>query len=1651
MKIESQERPTVTVVEQRLKRYLSVLLVTVMILSSFSIISPGVSAASAYFSPPHKDAGVDINDNKLYDFLEVYVSVQVDEAGWYGVRGDLLDPGKNQIDVNFANGYYDVGLNIITLRYSGILINTHGVDGPYIVHLTLLDENYTIIGIDEHYTEAYHYSDFEPVGAKFYPPHDDYGIDTNANGYFDWLVVDVNLNVTTAGWYYVWGSLRDKPGNYIWENFSYLYLSEGIQTVQLAFLGLSIYLHGYDGTYIVELLLYDDYDNLLDTGLHSTNYSHTVFEPPGAQFQPPYSEYVEDTNANGYYDWLVVDVNINVTTPGWYEIWGDLLDRFGWYIDRRSNSAYLDAGIQTVTLRFSGCKINHQGFDGPYYLHLYLLDQWSNTLDTDVYTTADYWYFDFEPLAQFYPPHDDYGVDTNGNGYYDYLVVEASVYVATAGWYTISGELRSPSFELIAENLTTVYLSAGLQLQEFRYNGTDIYKFGVDGPYRVLLNLWDESLTYLGYDIHTTAGYAYSEFEHLGAYFSPPHSDYGEDTNANDLYDWLTVDVNVTVLITGTYEIDAALWDKNSNLMDWTYKTEYLDVGIHTVTLRFYGRNIYNHMVDGPYRIELTMYDESSNYLDDDTLLTDAYTYTQFEHSDAKFSSPHTENPLDINGNGLYDWLIINVLVDVGVSGWYILDGGLFDKSGMLITAAYNRSYLAAGLQTVALAFLGSMIYDSGLDGPYNVDLQLYDDYMTPLDIDNYATADYSYSQFEHSGAFFSPPHSDYGEDTNGNGLYDYLAVNVTVNVTAQGVYYIYGYLYDQYSKRITEASNYTYLDIGLSEVVLRFSGGAIFINAEYGPYTVELYLYDYYWNLLDVDEYTTSDYSPMDFEGQSAFYPPHLDYLLDTDGNGKAEWLMLEATILIGVSGWYHVEGYLYDGTYLIDSDENYTYLEFGYRNVLLMFSGPAIYAHGVDGPYDVLLILRDVSSSWLDDDWHMTTGYSFSQFEASISNTPPNAEFTVYPMIGSISTTFLFDPSMSNDTEDQYASLEGRWDWEGDGTWDTAWAPLGNVTHSFLSDGTYSVILQVRDTGGLTDVVAHSVIVDSVPPTTVASLSGNEGLNGWYISGVSITLTATDTGESGVAYSMYRVDGGAWQYYLFMPISVTTDGIHTVEFYSVDFANNMENIRIVNFKIDMTPPTTTHGILGYTVTLSASDNIEGSGVNYTRYRIDGSFWQLYTGPFSAGSSGVHTVEYYSVDLAGNAETTKSTTVGLADTTAPETSISLAGTAGLNGWYVSDVTVTLTATDSQSGVNYTRYRIDGGSWQTYSSQFLISAEGNHTLEFYSVDYAGNNESTHSITVKVDKTPPTTSATGYGYNVTLTASDSAGGSGVDRIMYRIDSGSWQIYTGPFSAGTSGSHNVTFYAVDKAGNIETTKWIMTPIADTTKPSTTIDLDGTMGNNGWYVSSVTVTLSATDIGSGLNYTEYRIDGGSWTRYTTPFIISANGIHTVEYRSVDVAGNAEDAKSAQVKIDTVAPSLSISHANGTTFPADNVIIEWNVSDETSGVENIFISVDGGTFRSVGNVMNVTLDDLQEGNHTIIVRVVDRAGLTTEKTLNFKVSKGEAGAGALDFAMIGIIAAVIVACIVVAIFLLKKKKGPTISPPSPPSEEELPPPPSE
>ena len=110
---------------------------------------------------------------------------------------------------------------------------------------------------------------------------------------------------------------------------------------------------------------------------------------------------------------------------------------------------------------------------------------------------------------------------------------------------------------------------------------------------------------------------------------------------------------------------------------------------------------------------------------------------------------------------------------------------------------------------------------------------------------------------------------------------------------------------------------------------------------------------------------------------------------------------------------------------------------------------------------------------------------------------------------------------------------------------------------------------------------------------------------------------------------------------------------------------------------------------------------------------------------------------------------------------------------------------MTLIASDDDSGVNSTFYRFNYGSLLIYNDVFSLIDEGKYFIDFYSVDFAGNEESIKSAFIKIDKTTPN----------------------VDLCWEPGNYNSDYIFTGICSDKLSGMDRVEFYYNDELVHID----------------------------------------------------------------------------------------------------------------------------------------------------------------------------------------------------------------------------------------------------
>ena len=100
------------------------------------------------------------------------------------------------------------------------------------------------------------------------------------------------------------------------------------------------------------------------------------------------------------------------------------------------------------------------------------------------------------------------------------------------------------------------------------------------------------------------------------------------------------------------------------------------------------------------------------------------------------------------------------------------------------------------------------------------------------------------------------------------------------------------------------------------------------------------------------------------------------------------------------------------------------------------------------------------------------LSSGYSVRCVKnPGIDNSMPVAGFSITPESGTISTVFTFDASGSSDAETPPSHLLFRWDWNGDGDWDTEFSTNPVEFRQFSELSIFVVKLEVIDEGRLSD----------------------------------------------------------------------------------------------------------------------------------------------------------------------------------------------------------------------------------------------------------------------------------------------------------------------------------------------------------------------------------------------------------------------------------------------------------------------------------------------------------------------------------------------------------------------------------------------------
>ncbi len=540
----------------------------------------------------------------------------------------------------------------------------------------------------------------------------------------------------------------------------------------------------------------------------------------------------------------------------------------------------------------------------------------------------------------------------------------------------------------------------------------------------------------------------------------------------------------------------------------------------------------------------------------------------------------------------------------------------------------------------------------------------------------------------------------------------------------------------------------------------------------------------------------------------------------------------------------------------------------------------------------------------------------------------------------------------------------------------------------------------------------------IDNTPPVAVMNDPG-ANLRGT----VNLTSTATDDGGSGVASVAYNYTGpetgttsGTWV------TSDVADGVYDLTVVVTDVAGNVTTSNVAaGRRVDNTAPTTgSNAPSGWqsssvTVALSASDG--GSGVSNTQYSLDAGGWNSGTSVNVSGD-GVHTISFFSTDVAGNMESTQTATVSI-DSTPPDPgaldpgnylrgSVHLSANpdSGVGGADIASVEFQhkLSSDSTWSSLGVDTDAPYGATWNTTPAD-----DGSWDLRFIVLDTAipANESSTDLPSKIVDNTPPTGAVasplTGsvVSGNVTLgvTASDANPIASVEYFVNgsSVGSASATPYQVTWNSGSAsdGSRSIHAVITDMAGNSVTTGGVGVTV-DNFAPVVSIsglpaNVHGTVSLSASASSdTVSVSYEARLLPSGgWSLIGSAVSGAPWQVAWTP---SSDGTYEVRAKATDVGSNSGTSPAVTTSVDNTDPSGLLTAPGDGANVGGAVNLAATATDSGSGVASVEwqARTGGGGFAGIGSDSSApyqatwNVGGLPSGSYDLQLVVTDAAGNT-------------------------------------------------------------------
>ena len=431
---------------------------------------------------------------------------------------------------------------------------------------------------------------------------------------------------------------------------------------------------------------------------------------------------------------------------------------------------------------------------------------------------------------------------------------------------------------------------------------------------------------------------------------------------------------------------------------------------------------------------------------------------------------------------------------------------------------------------------------------------------------------------------------------------------------------------------------------------------------------------------------------------------------------------------------------------------------------------------------------------------------------------------------------------------------------------------------------------------------------------------------------------------------------------------------------------------------------------------------------------------------------NGKYDITTYAVDAAGNKSSEKKISF-IKDNVKPLLKINNINGKKKNGWYSTETEVNISAFDGISGLSEITAVVNGknklsksfekGNKDNKNYSFTISRNdikslmnqsGSYEISLTAVDKAGNLSKINK-TIHIDIVKPNVTLSGikynkhYGFSPTLNIRNDekhykSDGAFINVKVYRdgknVKNGKYNMRNSLnySSFGKDGNYRVQVYAKDAAGNHSATKTISF-VKDSTKPH--ILLTG-VKQSAIYKTAKTVRVSVNEryyktnkvkitvskkLNGNINSINFPwTNNGKETSHSKTF--DKTGVYTIKVSSVDEAGNKADSKTISFTIDNEKPKISISDISNKAYGKKAIVAPViKIYDDFYKSKTITLTRNGNTVNNIpysfkssskggkATYKNFTKKEKNDGVYKLVVRVSDKAGNTSSKSVVFSVNR--------------------------------------------------------